>query len=69
MVVRVDSDYVDDPAVSTEIRYDVELWGDSDEALRSLAEYVDRIAEIPNSIRNGTAVTLGSVSIATNAGS
>lgn len=60
--VTVTSDYVGDPVVSTPISYDVELQGDaSDDALRELVEHVDRIAEIPNSIRRGTEVRLGSI--------
>jgi hypothetical protein len=40
----------------------VELNGDADDApLADLVAYVDGIAEIPNSIRNGTPVTLKSV--------
>ncbi len=40
---------------STEVTYEVELSGDADdEALRGLIDYVDRIAEIPNSMRTGT---------------
>lgn len=58
---RVDSDYEGDPAVSSEIVYEVELQGNaSDEALDELLSYVDRIAEIPNSLRRATPVTLGS---------
>lgn len=55
------SDYVGDPAVSTPIRYDVEVEGDaSEEHLRDLVERVDEIAEIPNSLRRGTEVELAS---------
>ncbi|MEA2647224.1 MAG: lipoyl-dependent peroxiredoxin [Chloroflexota bacterium] len=62
VVVRVSGDFSGDPAVSTEIQYDVEISGAaSDETLRELVEHVDRIAEIPNSLRGGTAVTLRSV--------
>ena len=58
------SDYVGEPAVSTPIQYDVELHGDAPEdALRQLLEHVDTIAEIPNSLRHGTAVHLASVRI------
>jgi putative redox protein len=56
------SDYVGDPAVSTPIEYEVELEGDAPkQALRELVDHVDRIAEIPNSIRQGTEVRLTSV--------
>jgi putative redox protein len=59
VVVRVDGDFVGDPAVSTEVSYEVELNGDADdEALRDLIDHVDRIAEIPNSLRSGTPVRL-----------
>ena len=59
VVVRVDGDFVGDPAVSTEVCYEVELNGDADdEALRDLIDHVDRIAEIPNSFRTGTPVRL-----------
>ena len=64
VVVSVDSDYAGDPAVSSDIRYDVELHGDAPEkALQDLVAHVDRIAEIPNSIRNGTKVTAGQVTV------
>jgi len=59
VVVRVAGDFVGDPAVSTEVTYEVELNGDADEeALRGLIDHVDRIAEIPNSLRAGTPVRL-----------
>jgi uncharacterized OsmC-like protein len=59
VVVRVDGDFVGDPAVSTEVSYEVELNGDADdEALRDLIDHVDRTAEIPNSLRSGTPVRL-----------
>jgi uncharacterized OsmC-like protein len=64
VAVRVRSDYVGDPAVSTPIEVDVELAGDADEAtLRELVAHVDAIAEIPNSLRHGTEVRLTGVSI------
>jgi putative redox protein len=57
--VTADSDYTGRPAVATPIEYTVELEGDADDAaLAELVAHVDRIAEIPNSIRNGTPVTL-----------
>jgi len=53
------SDYAGDPAVSGPIEYDVEVEGDaSTERLAELVRAVDRIAEIPNSIRGGTEVRL-----------
>ena len=57
--VTVTSDYVGDPAVSTPIDYELEIAGDAPGAdLEALVRYVDEIAEIPNSIRNGTEVRL-----------
>ena len=62
--VTADADYTGDPAVSTPIEYRVELEGDaSEDELRSLGELVDRIAEIPNSLRRGTEVRLGSLTV------
>jgi putative redox protein len=62
--VTADSDYVWAPAVSTPIEYWVEVDGDGpEEALRDLAERVDRIAEIPNSLRRGTEVRLASLQV------
>ena len=59
VAVRVSGNFTGDPAVSTEILYEVEIAGDaSDERIRELVEHVDRIAEIPNSLRGGTKVVL-----------
>jgi uncharacterized OsmC-like protein len=42
-----------------EIRYEVEVSGDApEEQLRALIDRVDEIAEIPNSLRQGTRVSL-----------
>lgn len=61
-VVR--GDFRGDPAISDPISYDVELSGDATrEQLEELIEHVDAIAEIPNSVRNGTAVELGGVAV------
>jgi uncharacterized OsmC-like protein len=57
--VTVHGEFSGDPAVSEAVTYDVELSGDGD--LESLAKEVDRIAEIPNSLRRGTAVALGEI--------
>lgn len=66
--VTATSDYTGAPAVSTPITYEVELEGDAPEdALRDLLEHVDTIAEIPNSIRNGTEVRLTSAQITSTA--
>jgi putative redox protein len=57
--VRARGDFTGDPAVSTEITYEVDVEGDAPaERLRALVEDVDRIAEIPNSLRGGTRVRL-----------
>jgi putative redox protein len=62
--VSARSDYGGNPAVSGPILYDVELEGDAPtERLAELVKEVDRIAEIPNSIRNGTEVRLVNASI------
>jgi putative redox protein len=59
VVVEVDGDFVGNPAVSSGIRYSVEVEGSSPEAdLRALVDHVDAIAEIPNSLRRGTEVRL-----------
>jgi putative redox protein len=58
VVVTADSDYIGDPAVSTGIEYTIEMDGNGEQAaLDELVDFVDRIAEIPASIRNGTPVT------------
>ena len=57
--VVVDGGFDGDPAVSSGIRYRVDVDGDRTRAeLDDLVGLVDRIAEIPNSLRRGTAVTL-----------
>jgi uncharacterized OsmC-like protein len=57
--VRVRGDFSGDPPVSEAIEYQVELEGDAPRArLDELVERVDRIAEIPNSLRTGTEVNL-----------
>lgn len=65
VVVTVDGDFAGDPAVSTGIAYDVEVDGDGPPAdLDALVRHVDAIAEIPNSLRNGTEVRLGAATVA-----
>src|SRR5262249_13824243 len=60
--VTVRGDFSGEPAVSEEIGYDVEIDGDATpERLRALVQHVDAIAEIPNSLRHGTPVHLGSI--------
>ena len=57
--VRVRGDFSGDPPVSEAIEYEVELEGDAPgERLDELVARVDRIAEIPNSLRGGTEVKL-----------
>lgn len=59
VAVRVRGDFSGEPAVSGGIRYEVELDGDAPrDVLDALVEYVDAIAEIPNSLRRGTPVWL-----------
>jgi uncharacterized OsmC-like protein len=60
--VTVNGEFSGDPAVSEAVTYDVELHGSGD--LHGLVEEVDRIAEIPNSLRRGTPIRLGEISIA-----
>jgi putative redox protein len=62
--VVVHGDFDGDPCVSSEVVYDVEVSGAATrEQLDALVAKVDRIAEIPNSLRNGTAVKLGTVHV------
>ena len=64
VVVTADGDYEGAPAVSTGISYAVEVEGSATEdELRSLVDHVDAIAEIPNSLRRGTAVRLDSTTV------
>jgi len=59
--VTVNGEFSGDPAVSEPVTYNVELRGSGD--LEGLVKAVDRIAEIPNSLRDGTPILLGEVSI------
>ncbi len=62
VAITVDGDFPKRGEPSTPIRVDLEVEGDSSEGrLRELVELVDRIAEIPNSIRGTTPVTLAQV--------
>jgi uncharacterized OsmC-like protein len=62
--VVVGGDFSGDPPVSDEIVYRVEIEGDGPaEELERLVRHVDKIAEIPNSLRAGTAVTLAGTRI------
>jgi putative redox protein len=62
--VTVRGDFSGDPPVSTDVVYDLELEGDAPrDRLEALVARVDGIAEIPNSLRLGTPVTLGALRI------
>lgn len=64
VVVTCDGEFAGSPAVSSGIGYQVEVEGNaSDEQLQELVRYVDEIAEIPNSLRRGTAVKIESSTI------
>ena len=54
--VTVEGNFSGNPAVSDQIAYDVELTGSGD--LDGLVREVDRIAEIPNTLRQGASVSL-----------
>ena len=60
----VDSPAASGGATSTGISYSVEVAGQAPEAdLLALVNHVDVIAEIPNSLRQGTPVTLDRVNV------
>ena len=62
--ITVDGDFPKRGEPSTPITVDLEVEGDApEEGLRELVDLVDRIAEIPNSIRGTTPVTLGQVQL------
>lgn len=64
VVVTVDGDFEGRASVSTPIEVDVELEGDATETeLNALLDEVDRVAEIPNSLRRGTDVRIRSRAI------
>jgi putative redox protein len=68
--VVVRGDFAGDPAVSQPIEYEVEIEGEAEpERLEALVELVDGIAEIPNSLRQGTPVRLAGVRSRTPAAS
>jgi len=65
--VRVRGGFVGDPAVSDEIRYEVEVACDAlEDQLQALVDQVDEIAEIPSSLRQGTRVRLVAANLAGN---
>jgi uncharacterized OsmC-like protein len=62
--VVVHGDFGGDPPVSGEITYDIEVSGAAaPEQLEALVAKVDGIAEIPNSLRGGPDVKLGTVRV------
>lgn len=62
--VKVGGNFVGEPMVSDEIAYEVALKGDApEERLQALVDQVDEIAEIPNSLRQGTRVRLAGSSL------
>jgi putative redox protein len=62
--VVVRGDFRGEPAVSEPVTYEVALAGDGTrEQLEELVAHVDAIAEIPNSVRQGTEVKLAGVEI------
>lgn len=62
--ITVDGDFATRGEPSTPITVDLEVDGDAPEdRLRALVDLVDRIAEIPNSIRGTTPVVLGQVQL------
>ena len=64
VVVTADGDYSGQQATSRGISYSVEVAGQAPEAdLLALVNHVDVIAEIPNSLRQGTPVTLDRVNV------
>jgi putative redox protein len=63
-VVTVDGGYGGQPVASTGISYSVEVAGPAAQAdLVALVNHVDAIAEIPNSLRQGTPVTLDRIDV------
>ena len=64
VVVTVDGDFGGQPAVSSGVSYSVEVAGEAPETdLAALVTHVDEIAEIPNSLRRGTPVTLDRIRV------
>jgi putative redox protein len=65
--VEVGGNFVGEPMVSDDILYEVELKGEApEEKLQALVAQVDEIAEIPNSLRQGTRVRLAKASVTGN---
>jgi uncharacterized OsmC-like protein len=62
--VVAEGDFTGNPQVSGPVGYAVEIEGDaSPEVLGALVHDVDAIAEVPNSLRAGTPVRLGEVTV------
>ena len=62
--VVVRGDFRGEPAVSDPVSYDVEVAGGATrQQLEELVAHVDAIAEIPNSVRQGSEVKLGRVEL------
>ena len=62
VAVDVDGDFPKRGEPATPITVDLDVTGDASQSrLRALVDLVDEIAEIPNSIRGATPVTLGRV--------
>jgi uncharacterized OsmC-like protein len=62
--VVVRGDFRGEPAISDPVLYDVEVNGDATpEQLEELVAHVDAIAEIPNSVRQGTEIELAAVKV------
>jgi len=60
VAITAQGEFTGSPQTSGGITYTVEVWGEAPAAaLRELVARVDAIAEIPNSLRRGTAVRLG----------
>lgn len=64
VAITARGEFTGNAQVSGGIGYSVEVWGDAPaSALRELVVRVDTIAEIPNSLRRGTAVRLSEARI------
>jgi len=64
VAVTARGEFTGSPQVSSGIDYSVEVWGDAPDAvLRELVSRVDAIAEIPNSLRQGTVVRLSEATV------
>jgi uncharacterized OsmC-like protein len=65
LAVTADGGFAGDPLRSTGITYTIDIAGDApEEALRTLVELVERIAEVPDMLRHGTTVNLTDARVA-----